>query len=131
MSRYHFHLRADGAIHRDSEGTECPDLVAAHEHAVAVASELMKHTETKTRHWSLCVCDERDERVLDVYFPDIDKTIGHLPPEMQMLVAQTCRRYGAFIDMLHGARATVMESRMLLARARRRPLLVCANGRPS
>ena len=57
MPLFHFHLRAGGSIYRDLEGTECPDGVAAHSHAVTVAAELMHNVDQKTRHWSMCVED--------------------------------------------------------------------------
>ena len=129
MPRFHFHLRARGAIHRDQDGTECADLVAARSHAVAVASELMRHSGQKTRHWSMLVVDALDESLFDLFFADIDPVVGDLPPELRELTAHTCRRHGALIDVLAAVRATRVESRRLLARARQKPQLAYAKGR--
>ena len=43
-----------------------------------------------------------------------------------MLVSQTCRRIGALTDVLCAARATQLEARILIARARGKPELVFA-----
>ena len=115
-------------MHRDLEGTECPDVAAARLHAVAVATELMQHSDRRTRHWSMLVEDERGGPSFDLFFADLDATRGSLAPELQELTAQTCRRLGALIDALCAARATRMESRILLARARQKPHLAYAKG---
>lgn len=129
MPRFHFHLRAGGMIHRDPQGTECVDDAAAHTHAVAVARELMRHSDRKTRHWSMLVADEQGEPLFDVFFAEVDTHIGGLSPALQALTAETCRRHGALIDALCAVRATWTESRMLLARARGKPQLAYAKGR--
>ena len=129
MPRYQFHLRARGAIHRDPDGTDLPDLAAARAHAAAVAEELMRHAPGGgTRHWSICVEDETGARQLDLFFADVDPSLAAYAPEMRMLVAQTCRRLGALTDTLCAARTTLVETRMLLARSRRKPQLVYARG---
>ena len=128
MPRFHFHLRARGTIHRDLDGTELPDVAAAKTHASAVAEELMLHSSGDTRHWSLCVTDETGELQFDLFFADADPSLAAYSPQMRMLMSQTCRRLGALTDMLCVARATRMETRVLLARARGKPQLVYARG---
>jgi len=124
MPRFHFHLRAKGTIHRDLDGTECPDVATAAEHAGAVAEELMRHSEAGMRHCSICVEDEHGAPQFDLFFADVDPSLASYSPQLRLLVAQTCRRLGALTDALCAARAVRAESRILLARARGKPQLV-------
>jgi hypothetical protein len=128
MPQFHFHLRARGTIHRDLDGVELPDLAAAREHALAVTDELMRHSEGGTRSWSMCVEDANGERLFDLYFADVDPRMDPYPPEMRMFAVETCRRHGALIDAMCDLRTTLNETRMLLARARRRPYLLSIRG---
>jgi hypothetical protein len=136
MPRFHFHLRARGTIHRDIDGTELPDLAAAHAHAATVAEELMRHGPAGTRHWSLhvedegeaFVEDEGEETPFDLFFADIDPSLASYPPQMRSLASQTCRRMSALTDALCAADATRVETRMLMARATGKPQLVYARG---
>lgn len=124
MPRFHFHLRARGTIHLDSDGADLPDIPAAHEHARAVAQELMRHSDGNTRHWSICVEDERGGHELDVFFADVDPNLGSYSPQMRMLVMETCRRLGELTDIRYAVRATMIEARMLITRSRGKPQLV-------
>jgi len=128
MPLFHFHLRARGRIHGDLEGTELPDVAAAKVHASAVADELMRHSSGGTRHWSMRVDDEAGEPQFELFFADLDPSLAAYPPQTRMLVAQTCRRLGALTDVLCAARATRIETRQLLARARGKPQLAYASG---
>jgi hypothetical protein len=128
MQRFHFHLRARGTIHRDPDGTDLADLAAARAHGSAVAEELMCHSGGGTRHWSMRVEDEAGQWQFDLFFADVDPTLASYSPQMRMQVSETCRRLGALTDVLCAARATQIESRMLLARAQRKPYLVYARG---
>jgi hypothetical protein len=124
MPQFHFHLRARGTIHRDLDGTKLPDVSAAREHALAVTDELMRHSGGGTRNWSMRVEDENGEKIFDLFFADVDARMHPYEPQIQMLAAETCRRHGALIDALCDVRATIVETRMLLARARGKPILV-------
>ncbi len=128
MPQYHFHLRARGRIHRDQDGTALADLAAAHAHASAVAEELMRHAGGGARHWSLSVTDQSGQPEFDVFFAELDAGLAGYSPQMRLLVTETCRRLGALADVLNAARATRMETRMLLARARGKPHLVYTRG---
>jgi uncharacterized protein DUF6894 len=129
MPRFHFHLRARGTIDRDREGTELPDLTAARSYAAMVTEELMRNSGGATRHWSMCVEDARGEPQFDLFFADVDPSLAACSPQMRMLVSTTCRRFGALTDVLCAARATWVETRMLLARARGKPQLVYCSGK--
>jgi hypothetical protein len=126
MPRFHFHLRAHRTIHRDPDGTDLPDLAAARAHATAVAQELMLYSDPATRHWSMRVEDPHGERQFDLFFPEVDARLGVCSPQLRMLATETCRRISALIDTFCAARATQIEARILIARARGKPQLVYA-----
>ncbi len=125
MPRFHFNLRADGKIYHDPEGVECPDIAAARRHASSVARELMLNSEPRTRLWSLCV-EARGEAPFDVFFADLDPGLARLSSTAQSLSAEVCRRHAALVDVISSARATMLESRVLISRLRGRPQLVYA-----
>jgi len=128
MPLFHFHLRAHGALLADPEGAEFADLAAARAHGESVARELMHNADAGKRHWSLRVEDSAGELQFDVYFVDVDPRLAAYSPQMRMLASQTCLRLGALIDTLCVTRSTAIESRILIARARRRPQLVINRG---
>jgi hypothetical protein len=126
MPRYYFHLRDYGTVHRDLEGTELPDVNAARTYAEGVAEELMRHSGFRTRYWSLGVEGGQGEPKFDLLFADVDKRLAKHPPTSQSANSETCRQIGVLTDLCCALRATVMESRILLARAKRKPHLVYA-----
>jgi len=129
MPHYHFHLRASTTIHPDPEGTELQDFPAACEHAKAVAEELMRNSSARTRHWSMIVEDGTRECQFDLFFADVDPGLDPYPPMRRMLACETCRRLAALTDAWRSAQATLTESRILIAKARRTPILVYAKGK--
>jgi len=129
MSRYHFHLRDYGTVHRDLEGTELADADAARIHAEGIAEELMRHSSFRTRYWSLGVEGGPGEPKFDVFFADVDKRLAEHPPARRSAESETCRRIGALTDLCSALRATLTETGILLARARRKPHLVHARGK--
>jgi hypothetical protein len=120
MPHYHFHLRANSTISPDRAGTDLQDLPAARAHAIAVATELMRNASTRTRLWSMIV-EDGEERQFDLFFADVDPS---LDPKRRMLVCETCRRLAALTDTWFSVSTTLTESRILLAKARRSPILV-------
>jgi hypothetical protein len=128
MPRFHFHLRAHATLLRDLDGTELPDLAAARQHGESVARELMRNADAGKCQWSLRVEDSDDARQFDVFFVDVDPRLAAFPPQLRHLASLACRRLGAIIDTMCDLRATAIESRILLARARRKPQLVIGRG---
>jgi hypothetical protein len=128
MPRFYFHLRAESRIHRDLHGSECRDVFAADWVARSIAAELMRNSDRKTRLWSICVEDEHGRALFDVFFADLAAELDGLSRERQELAAETCRRVQALIDAMCAVRDTVMQSRILLARARAMPQLVHSMG---
>jgi hypothetical protein len=125
MPRCHFHLRAEGTTHRDMSGSECSDLAAAHSHAEAVASELMRNCHHGTKLWSLRVEDEEARHVFDLFFADVADN-DELSAEAQAVARQTSRRLATLIDTASSANETMTQSAALLARARGKPQLAYA-----
>jgi hypothetical protein len=128
MPRYHFHLRDHGIVYRDLEGTDLADVNAARAHAETVAEELMRHSDFHTRYWSLGVEGWQGEPKFDLFFADVDKRLAQHPPTSRAAASATCRRISELTDLCCALRATLMESRILLARAKRKPHLVYAGG---
>ena len=79
MPQYYFHLRANGTIYSDREGTELHGFAAAREHAMTVAEELMRNSGAHTRHWAMRVEDEWAEPLFDMFFADVDPTVELSP----------------------------------------------------
>jgi hypothetical protein len=129
MPRYHFHLRDYGTVRRDLEGTELSDGDAARAHAAGVAEELMQHASFRTRYWSLGVEGSQGEPKFDLFFADVDKRLAQHSPASRAAESKACRQIGALTDLCCALRATLMESRILLARAKGRPHLVYAGDR--
>src|SRR5690348_6498592 len=124
MPMFHFHLRARGTIHRDPDGTDLPDVDAARAHSLAVVQELLLHSPDRTRHWSMRVENEKGEMEFEVFFADVDPSLERFAPQLRMTTSSTCRRLGALTETLCAVRATLVETRMLLARAQGKPQLV-------
>ena len=129
MHRFYFHLRTRGTIVPDTEGMRLPDLEAARRHAAAVARDLMLGTDAASGLCSLRVECECGQTAFDLFFTDVDARLLAQREQTRRLAATTCRRLSAYTDVCCAARATLIESRMLLARARRRPQLVYAADR--
>jgi len=58
MQFFYFLLKVGYETYPDVEGQELPDEVAAYDHAVAVAGELMRNRENQARLWRIQVCDD-------------------------------------------------------------------------
>jgi hypothetical protein len=124
MPRFHFHLRCDATIHRDPDGTDCADVAAAREHALAVAEELMRNYEHMARLWSMRVEDDSGKMSFDLFFAEFDTSLVLHPPEKRALMTETCRRHAATIDALCAIRATLSEARLAIAGLTPKPHLV-------
>jgi len=127
---YYFHLRRDGNVVRDTDGTECADLAAAQAHAVAVATELMENVERNARPWAMEVCNDACERVFGFQFAEIDRTLDHLAPPARALVEEMCRRRAGLVDTIRSSRTVVRQARALIGRAQGRPYMVAESGAP-
>ncbi len=72
MPRYHFHVRADGNLTEDREGTELPGIDAARKHALAMACRAWteRPPESTDNDEAFEIADETGELVLKVPFSE-------------------------------------------------------------
>ena len=81
MPCFHFHLRTQGALYPDPDGSECRNLAEVRLHAERVATELMRNAAEERRLWSLRVEDWDGRHVFDVLFADVWQNVGRPSPE--------------------------------------------------
>lgn len=117
MPLYYFILKNGEEVVPDREGLECADLAAAHAHASAVARELMRNRELRSRPWRLEVRDEDLQPCFEILFADVDDTMAHLPAEYRESIARTSRLTASLHDAVNTVRATLSGVQETLARA--------------
>jgi hypothetical protein len=115
----------------DETGVALTDDQSAIRYARDVAHELMKHREVETRCWQLDVYEERGRHVCEIPFASLDPTLDHLSPGMRAILESLSERRRLLGDALHAEKATIRESRALLARARGKPYLASRFGKPT
>src|SRR5262249_55617741 len=106
------------------------DRERALEHADDVVRELMTAREPQTRSWRLDV-HEDGRRVAEIPFARLDRTLDHLDPTLRSRVEQWSDTLRDFREAMSGARATLRESRALMARSRGKPYLAAVRGQPT
>ena len=117
MQHYTFALRADEALIEDESGTWFGERERACAYARDVAHELMRGRERETRSWRLEVYED-GVRVHELLFATIDPTLANLQPGLRATVEEAAENRRAFKDALAAVRATLRESRALVARSR-------------
>ena len=130
MPVYTFELRDGERPVMDETGVWFADRERAIEHAQDVARELMWGRELQTRSWHLDVY-EAGTCVHQLLFASIDPTLDHLRPALRMNVEQSCDTLRGFKEAMSAARATVLETRALIARSRGKPYLATVAGKPT
>jgi hypothetical protein len=130
MRHYTFTLLADETSIEDDGGVWFDDRERACDHARAVARELMHGNEKRTRSWSLEVY-ENGVRVHELLFASVDPTLAGLQPRLRATVEQAAENERAFKEALAAVRATLRESRALVARSRGKPYLATFAGEPT
>ena len=124
MPVYKFELN-DGVWRVEDEiGVDLPDRRRALEHACAVVREMMGGCEAQTRSWRLNVYDGGGQRLFEIPFASLDRTLDHLAPELRTMVAELSHRVCSLKEALGAAIITLRESRALVARSRGRPYQV-------
>jgi hypothetical protein len=130
MPVYTFELRDGECPVMDTTGVWFADRERAIEHAQNVARELMWGRELQTRSWHLDVY-EAGACVHQLLFASIDPTLDHLRPALRMNVERSCDTLRGFKEAVSAARATVLETRALVARSRGKPYLATVAGKPT
>jgi hypothetical protein len=129
MPLYTFELQDDERPVGDETGMWFADRARALDHAHDVARELMSAREVQTRTWRLDVYED-GRRVEEIPFAHLDRTLDHLGPTLRTSVEHWCDALRDFKQQLSAARATVRESRALVARSRGKPYLATERGEP-
>lgn len=130
MPLYTFELQDGERPVGDETGMWFADRERALDHAHEVARELMRARELQTRTWSLGVYED-GSRVEQIPFARLDPTLDHLNPALRTNVERGCDRVRDFNQALCAARATLQESRALVARSRGKPYLATDRGKPT
>jgi hypothetical protein len=128
VPRYYFNLIHDGASSADPDGTVLPDLQSAGRYALRIANELLAHNEIRKRHWALEICDDKRERLFEMPFSSIDRTLDHLNEKQRDLIEVLSRNRREMQKVLADARSVRRHVQATLARGRGRPYLVAENG---
>ena len=128
MPRYTFELHSDQSPVRDDAWFTDRERACAH--AQHVARELMYGCELRTRSWRLDVY-ENGECVSQLPFASVDETLDHLQPALRKTVERSNDSLRGLHETLSSARATLRESRALVARSRGKPYLVTEGGEPT
>jgi hypothetical protein len=129
MPTYTFDLRDGDAPVEDPFGAKLPDREQAFWYAQDVARELMKGREPETRFWRLDVYEDRAARIFQIPFASVDWTLDHLPSELREAMEIVYDKQRSLRETLHEVRATLRESRALVALSRGRPYLATDFGK--
>jgi hypothetical protein len=130
MERYLFDLiDGKGKISMD-DGIEFPTEDAAIQYGRRVVQELMRNRNEQTRRWRLDIFRIRDgECVAQLPFSEIDPTLDQLSPKTRASIKRWSATYLSLAEQIPATRATVRQSRALLARAKGKPYLIATGGR--
>jgi hypothetical protein len=69
MGRFYFHVLSTDQYIPDSEGSECEDLSACHEHALKIIKECLPFIDSDPRRWWIEIEDSKGEKNLTVLYP--------------------------------------------------------------
>jgi hypothetical protein len=128
MPLFHFDLHDGHGIHMDPDGMLFADAAEARSHGTQVACELMRNREPRTRYWTLDVCDAGRERLFEIEFVSLDRTVHDLPPKMRESVLRLCAAFRSLTRTMSDCRMTILQSRALLAQAERKPYVIAQDG---
>ena len=90
MPNYTFELRDGSDPIGDELGVILTDRLDAYDYARGVVRELMCGREAQTRTWRLDVYENSAERVFEIPFASLDRTLDDLLPELRMIVEGLC-----------------------------------------
>ena len=130
MPRYTFELQDGTCPVADGSGVWLANRQRAFDHAQAVARELMRGGEPKTRSWRLDVYED-DGLIFEIPFATIDPTLDHLSQPMRRAVEASWESIHVAQQTISAARATMREAKALVARARGKPYLAAERGEPT
>ena len=117
MPFFYFILKTGREKIPDREGVEFPDQDAARTHATAVAQELMRNRELRTRPWRLEVRDEDLQPCFEILFGAVDNSIAHLPPVYRQSVESLSWGTANLMDAFENVRTTLSSVKETMAQA--------------
>lgn len=117
MTTYYFDLKTDARLINDPVGMELADEAAAREHARAVARELMRHRESKSRHWRLCVHRGGGEPCFDVLFASVDQTMDAFDENLRRSLEIVSGNIASLSDAIDDLHVTLRQVKATMARA--------------
>ena len=128
MPLYTFELRDGSCGIADTAGVRFADRDQALGYAYEVIREMMNGRERETRTWRLDVYEDDDRRVFEIPFARMDETLDHLSAGWRNLIEDSATRVLSLHETYNATRATMRESRALVARSRGRPYLATERG---
>ncbi|HLH97993.1 MAG TPA: hypothetical protein VKW08_23040 [Xanthobacteraceae bacterium] len=129
MPRYTFTLR-DGSLGiEDRTGVDLNDAQGAFDYAISVAREVMRGCEAEAHAWRLDVYEDDAGPIFELPFAAIDQSLDHLVPELRQMIVDFGERRRLLMETVHAARATVLETRALVAQSRGKPYLASFLGK--
>jgi hypothetical protein len=128
MPVYTFELRDGGEPTADQSGVILPDREHALAYAHEVVRELLMGREKEARSWRLNVYEDEAERVFEIPFASLDQTLDGLQPDLRRTIEVFSERNRSLREAFYEARATVRESRALIAMSRGKPYLAAERG---
>jgi hypothetical protein len=128
MPVYTFKLRDGSGDAEDETGVQFRNQDSALRYAHDVVHELMKSRELETRSWRLEVY-EGGSLVCEIPFASVDPSLDHLVPKLRTMVEGLSERKRRLGEVVHAVKATIQESRALVARARGKPYLASRFGK--
>ncbi len=128
MPVYSFELRDGTRPVTDDTGVHLADRQSAFEYAQEIVRELMSGCEAETRRWRLDVYEAGEGLVFKIPFFQLDPTFANLDPSSRQAMERLCEGNRSLREAMHAARATMRESRAVVARARGKPYLAASAG---
>jgi Domain of unknown function (DUF6894) len=128
MVTYYFDIQTGAGLIRDPIGTELPDDATAHAHACAVARELMRHQESKSRHWRLRVRRECGEFCFDLLFATMDQTMEVLEASVRRSVERVSGNVANLSEAIGDLRLTLGQMKATMAKTDARIHLAAVDG---
>lgn len=128
MATYYFDLKINGRLISDHLGTELPNDAAAHAHACEVAHELMRHRESKSRHWRLCVRRNGGALCFEVLFAAVDHSMDALDGHIRGSVVDVCGNMAGLSEAIGELQLTISQVKATMARADAELHLVAIDG---
>jgi hypothetical protein len=131
MPVYTFKLHDGYGGVEDEAGVSFSEQGRAVRYAENVVHELMKGRELETRCWRLDVFEAGNaEPICQIPFARVDSSLDHLTPGARDLIEAIAERKRVLGEVIHSVKATIQESRALVARARGKPYLASRFGKP-